>query len=148
VAQSGHRFDAEHVCYRGKADISDRLADVRFRPLADSARRERDLSAVALKQVSGAVGPSKTTLTPWRLNAALDPILEQVKGLMGMGLDQFQVWELFSDRGAHKGVQVIPILDLIEAIILAVPCSLDHVLVSPCMTYKGNQGIQCPVDAD
>ena len=65
---------------------------------------------------------------------------------MGMGLDQFQVWELFSDRGAHKGVQVIPILDLIEAIILAVPCSLDHVLVSPCMTYKGNQGIQCPVE--
>ena len=43
---------------------------------------------------------------------------------------------------------MIPILDLIKAIIQAVPCSLDHVLVSPCMTYKGNQGIQCPVDAD
>ena len=38
-------------------------------------------------------------------------------------------------------------MDFIEAIILAVPCFVDHVLVSPCITH-GNQGIQCPVDAD
>ena len=43
---------------------------------------------------------------------------------------------------------MIPILDLIEAIILAAPFCLDHGLVRPCMTFKGNQGIQCPVEAD
>jgi len=67
---------------------------------------------------------------------------------MGTGLDQFQVWKLFSEGSAHKGVYVVPILDLVEAIILAVPFCLDHGLVRPCMTLKGDQGIECPVDAD
>ena len=39
-------------------------------------------------------------------------------------------------------------MDLIEAMILAVPCCLNHGLVRPCMTLQGNQGIQRPVDAD
>jgi hypothetical protein len=34
-------------------------------------------------------------LTRRRRDAALDPGLKQLKGSMGMGLDQFQVWELF-----------------------------------------------------
>ena len=39
-------------------------------------------------------------LTWWGPDTALDPGLEQFKGFVSMGLDQFQVWELFSDRSA------------------------------------------------
>ena len=65
-----------------------------------------------------------------------------------MRLDQFQVWELLSGRTTLKAVQVIPILNLIEAIILAVPSCLDHGLVGPSMSLKWDQGVECSVDAD
>lgn len=40
----------------------------------------------------------------WWPDTMLDPGLEQFKGFVSMGLDQFQAGELFSDRGASKGI--------------------------------------------
>ena len=87
-------------------------------------------------------------LTWWRPDTTLDPGLEQFKGFVGMGLDQFQVWKLFADLSALKGIGVVPILDLIEAIIPAEPSAFDHCLVGSCMSLESNQSIQCPVDAN
>ena len=65
-----------------------------------------------------------------------------------MGLDQFQVWKLLPGRSAHKRVYVVPILDLIEAMVLTVSFGLNHGLVRPGMTLKGNQGVERPMYAD
>ena len=43
---------------------------------------------------------------------------------------------------------MIPILDLIKAIVLAKTFGFDHGLVRPCMSLDGNQSVQCPVDTD
>ena len=65
-----------------------------------------------------------------------------------MGLDQFQVWKLLPGFSAHKSVYVVPILDLIEAMVLTVSFGLNHGLVRPGMTLKGNQGVERTVYAD
>ena len=65
-----------------------------------------------------------------------------------MGLDQFQVWKLLPGFSAHKSVYVVPVLDLIEAMVLTVSFGLNHGLVRPGMTLNGNQGVERTVYAD